>query len=208
MFDSRVGNLGMMFQFEVNNMMQRLGHDIGFKSPARMAKVMIYSHLFNTAMEQLMGRRPLLDPIQAGADAVTQKKEAKDSTLEDLLKRGGRIGGEILSNMPAGQTLAQIIPDSQRKKYLGKTDVGMYPGGAPLVSAIQRGIKDPKSLLTSFVTPFGGGQISKILKAYNASQDVKDLSMGEKIKANIFGPSSAGLVKRKGKYRRLKKEKE
>lgn len=205
-FQSRVGNLAMMFQLEVNNFMQRMFHDVGFKKPSEMAKILVYAHLFNAAMQQITNRKPLFDPIDAVSEAITMQKEKKDSNSVDIAKRLSRVAGEFLSNMPGGQTAASLIPQETRKKYFGDTEVGWY-GGAPLTSAIERGFRKPETLLTNFVTPFGGGQLSKTLRGVTASEDAR-LSGAEKAKAELFGPYAAKLMKNKqGKYIRSKEKK-
>jgi len=210
MFQSKLGNLTMQFQLEVNNMMQHYFHDLGTKEKAKVVKLIVYSHLFNLAMTQLMNRTPIFDPAGAVIDAATQEKDEKDSGAVDIGKRLGRLAGEFLGNMAGGQTLAMAVPDIQRKKYFGKTDFGMYGGGPPLLSATQKAFKNPKSLITTFGTPFGGSQYKKTSEGLKAVKDA-ELKGSEELKAILFGPYSIQNLEKsrkdeEGKQKFYKKE--
>lgn len=201
MFQSKLGNISMQFQLEVNNMMQHYFHDLGFKNKKQLAKLVVYSHLFNLGMKQLMNRTPIFDPLGATIDASTQEKDKKDTTAEDLAKRFGRLVGEVLGNMAGGQSVAMVIPENTRKKYFGKTDFGIYGGGPPLLSSIQKGFKKPSSIVTSFGLPFGGSQYKKTSEGIQAIKEAK-LTGTDKAKAVVFGPYSVEGV---GKSRKNKK---
>lgn len=201
MFQSKLGNLTMQFQLEVNNMMQHYFHDLGPKNKVQLTKLVVYSHLFNLAMKQLMNRTPIFDPAGAVIDASTQEKDKKDSGAVDIGKRLGRLAGEFLGNMAGGQTLAMAVPENQRKKYFGKTDFGLYGGGPPLLSAIQKGFKNPKNLITTFGTPFGGSQFKKTAEGASAIRDAK-LTGTDKAKALLFGPYSIEGIEKSRKDRK------
>lgn len=183
-FESRTGNLAMMFQYEVNNLVQQYVHDYkpnNFQNIKSLGLLMVYSALFNSLFESFTGRRPLPDPIKAGIDAYNS---------DTIAEGAGRIGGEILSSIAGGQTIAAVIPEDTRRKYMGRTEVGLY-SGAPIINSVKRGFEDPKSLVTSFVTPFGGSQINKTARGIKAvKESPKELSNYEKFKAIVFGTGS------------------
>jgi len=170
-FESGLLSMPLRFQLEVNTHAQLWKTEVydnlikdpvtgkWFKAPGRgiLAAVngSIALFLFNTFFEATLGRTPLPDPIRAVLDAMD---------LDEWQERLGRIAGEGLSAIPGGQFIANLAPQEFRKKYFGRTEVGIYPGGIPVVSAI-RGVFYKKSNgIYDFVLPYGGAQLKRILQ--------------------------------------------
>ncbi|RUS42263.1 hypothetical protein [Cohnella sp. AR92] len=156
---SKVGKLIAPFQLEVGNLWHVMGDFAKKKDFTGLAVLFTANWLFNQGMKQVRGSGVTFDPIQATIDAV----EGKDMTAE---QRAGRIGGEVLSNVPLGQTIASLLfTSADRQKYFGKSDPTRFGSGLPLAKAIE----DP----LHFVLPgFGGNQIKK------ATQGVEAMSEG------------------------------
>lgn len=184
-FESNLGNLAMQFQYEVNNLTQQYLQDFkptSFENIKGLGLLIVWSYLFNNFYDKVMGRRPLPDVIDMTKDVIETR---------GVGKKIGRVAGEVLSNVAGGQTVAAALPEKTRKSYMGRTEVGWYGGGAPIVSATQRAIENPASMVTSFALPFGGGQIASTRAGIEAvEQSPKKLTKLQKAKAYTFGPMS------------------
>ena len=161
-FESGVLSLPLQFQLEVNTHAQLWVDEVFkkiFKDPVKATRAAIETSvtlfLFNTFFEKTLGRTPLPDPIRAVSEAV----EA-DTWFEKI----GRIGGEALSSVAGGQFLAGLVPRDIRKKYFGRSEVGIYPGGIPITTALQGVFRTPTNFIYDFVLPYGGGQLKKLLQ--------------------------------------------
>ena len=134
-FESGVLSLPLQFQLEVNTSAQ-LWYDEIFskmiKSPVKAMNSAIQASItlfmMNTLFDKTLGRTPLPDPIRAISDA---------SKADNWVEGVGRIAGEGLANVAGGQFIAGLIPRETRKKYFGRSEVGIYPGGIPVTTAIQ-----------------------------------------------------------------------
>jgi len=155
---SRVTQLIAPFQLEVGNLWHVMGDFVGEKAFGKLALLFVANHLFNKAAEKIRGSAVSFDPIQAMSDALQP-----DQTP---LQRGGRLAGEVLSNIPLGQTAAAAYPEygmkaagielPTRKKFFGREDPTRFGGGALFV----KGLQDP---LYKVLPAFGGGQIKKTI---------------------------------------------
>ncbi len=147
------------FQLEVANLWRVQGDMLKVKDFTGIATLFVASYLFNKAMEQVRGSGVLFDPIQAVVDA----------SQPDLspLQRAGRLGGEILSNVPLGQTLAAAYPEygagklPSREQLFGDNDPTRFGTGLPLT----KGIQNP---LVFLAPPFGGNQAKKTIEGTTA----------------------------------------
>lgn len=166
---SKVFQVFAPFQLEVANLWKIQKDFVNRKDFSALVTLYLANTIFNKAMEQVRGSGVVFDPIQAIYDA---------STENDLtpLERGGRVAGEILSNLPLGQTIASQYPEygptfmgqklPTRKKLFGRNDPTRY--GSGLAGVLTEGLKDPG---LKVVLPFGGLQVEKTAKgikgAYN-----------------------------------------
>jgi hypothetical protein len=152
---SKVFQLVAPFQLEVGNLWHVMKDQVNEKDFGGLAMLLVANWLFNRGAEEVRGSPVVFDPIQAMIDAF----EEKDTTP---LQKAGRLGGEIVSNIPLGQTLTPLFMDeAQRRRYLGKEDPSRFGSGILL----SKGIKDP---LFKILPPFGGYQLEKTLKGANA----------------------------------------
>lgn len=161
---SKVFNLIAPFQLEVNNAWRVMKDFIDVKQFGKLAMLLVWNNIFNHAAESIRGTGVTFDPIDAIWEAATE---------EDLniLQRGGRFGGEILSNIPLGQNLAAMYPEygtnlygvdlPSREALFGEKDPTRFGTGLTLT----KGLQDP---LFKIIAPFGGSQIKKTIQSADA----------------------------------------
>ena len=181
-FTSRLAQVGFQFQTEVNNYINYAFRDIGFKDPVKLTTFFIYAYLMNTLFEQVMNRRPLLDPIDAAVDAF--KSEGPAQAV-------GRLAGEWLSNVPGGQLLANLYPQygmtvvglklPTKEKFFGRSEAGRF-GPIPISSIYRHPI-------SSLVT--GGGQLRKTFGGLKAVSSGRVENRRGKRLFGIAGPAEA-----------------
>ena len=100
---SKIFQLVAPFQLEVGNLWSVMRDFTKAKDFGALMTLFVSSWVLNRGMEKARGSGVAFDPMQAFIEAMG----------EDLtpLQRGGRIAGEVLSNMPGGQTAASIYPE-------------------------------------------------------------------------------------------------
>ena len=154
------------FTVEVNNTVKVLEDMVGKRDVVGLATFFVGSWLYNQMLDKTRGSSPLFDPIQAFYDAFTG-----DMTTAQKV---GRVAGEFVSALPAGQLAAQIYPEKgfnlgtipfvgkvntpTRKDLLGDGDPTRYGTGIFLAKATS----EPWTYLG---LPFGGLQVKKTLGA-------------------------------------------
>jgi hypothetical protein len=157
------------FQLEVTNLWWAM-QDLAKTNPGILAKfdkfatLFVSLYLLNRAAEEIRGSSVALDPIQATIDAVGEVIERPSA--EGVLRGGGRLAGEVLSNVPLGQTVASLYPQfgfnvgdtklPTRSELFGREDPTRFGGGLLSTKALQ----DP---LYKILPPFGGSQIKKTI---------------------------------------------
>lgn len=129
----------------------------------------VYLYLMDNMFEKATGGRPLFDPIEATIDGIQEIKA--DTGLPGWLKAGGRLAGEVVSNLPMGQTLGQVYPEyganiggvklPSRKEFFGSADPTRF--GEGLLST--KALSDP---LFKILPSYGGSQIKKSLQGLSA----------------------------------------
>lgn len=183
------------FQLEVANLWKVQRDFVKEKDFGAIVTLYLGAWLLNKGMEETRGSKVVFDPIDAITDAFTD---------EDLSgwEKAGRVGGEILSNVPLGQTLANFYPEygtkhlPTREDFFGDRDPNRFGSGL----LVAKGVQDP---LFKLLPPFGGAQIQKSLKGISALQDEgvynKDQSklkypvsndIGNGLKGTLFGPGA------------------
>ncbi len=182
-FESGVLSLPLQFQLEVNTHAQLWADEVFkkiFKNPVKATRAAtetaITLFLFNTLFNKTMGRTPLPDPIRAAGEAM----EA-DTWSEGI----GRIGGEALSSVAGGQFFANLVPHDIRKKYFGRSEVGIYPGGIPITSALEGVFRTPTNFVFDFVLPYGGGQLKKIFQGIEGVDKMGSFNKSDKLQFPI-----------------------
>lgn len=161
------------FQVEVANLWNVFGDWANEGGPTFASKMMKYSvaaFLMNKAAKEIRGSDVTFDPINATIEGAQALKEEEDKKI-GAMKFGGRILGEVLSNVPLGQTAAATYPeygfkvgDTQyptREALFGEGDPTKYGSGL----LINKGLQDP---LYKILSPFGGAQMKKTLDGQKA----------------------------------------
>jgi len=152
LFSSKTLGALTQFQLEVNNQMSFLMKDIpknlGY-SKAQIASSLVqfavFSYLFNNLYEKVVGRRPQIDPIQAGL-----------TTAEGLQNGDGLQALNPLNQQGVG--FSDKTGTGQILNQLPFTSVG--GGRLPITTAIT----NPQYYL---LPPFGGGQLKKTIEGLN-----------------------------------------
>lgn len=121
------------FTLEMGNSWLIMKDFMDAKQYTKIAKMLMYNWLFNSAAEQVTGRRIVFDPIDAVWDAFNSE--------EDRTPKGiaGRLAGEVVSNIPGGAQAAQLaLPDAEaRETFFGEEDPTRFGTGFGVL-----GIKD------------------------------------------------------------------
>ena len=151
---SRIFQLIAPFQVEVANLWNVQRDFVKDKDFGGLIALYVLNFLLNKGMEQARGSGVVFDPIDATIDAFMEE----DTTLG---QKAGRLGGEVLSNLPLGQTIAAQLPEQMRKDLFGRQDPTRYGTGLLLTE----GIKNPAYRLA---LPFGGAQLEKTFKGATA----------------------------------------
>lgn len=164
---SKVFQLVAPFQLEVGNLWHVMKDFVSAKDFSGLATTLVASYLMNRVAEKVRGSDVTFDPIEATYEAGKLFASDPDKK-KGALKAGGRLAGEVLSNIPLGQTVASLYPEygfklnnyqlPTRKDFFGEGDPTKYGTG---VLAL-KGLQDP---LFKVVPPFGGGQVEKTYKA-------------------------------------------
>jgi hypothetical protein len=167
---SKLFQLAAPFQLEVGNLWWVMKDQVDAKQFGQLAKLVVASYLFNRVAENIRGSDVVFDPIQATKEGIDAFNEEEDKT-RGALRFGGRIAGEVLGNVPLGQSVASVYPEygatvgdyklPTRKEFFGKGDPTRF--GSGLLAS--QGITDP---LFKLVPPFGGQQIKKTLGGIKA----------------------------------------
>jgi len=167
---SLLGRLVMPFQVEVANMWHVFGDALKEKDYAGLALMPIMLWIFNEGYKQIHGSDVTFNPIGALQDALNEEEMTPG-------KLAGRLAGEVLSNLPAGQTLAAALPENWRQEYFGKTDPTRYgTSGATLIKPLMDATSDYTKGdylgagldLASYVLPYGAGQLKKTVEGARA----------------------------------------
>lgn len=204
---SKVVQTIIPFTLEVGNAWRVMFDMVKGKDAAGIAILFTANHVLNNITEELRGSPVTFDPIDAMLEAANDELSP--------LETAGRLGGEVLSNVPAGQFLAGAYPEygdiagfkgPTREEIFGERNPQRF--GTGLVAA--NGISDP---LFKVLPSFGGNQLKKslggleIMKNGGSYKDGKGVTnafpfMGEtkelkfpvemsnedKVKMSLFGP--------------------
>lgn len=175
--ESKIFNVFAPFSLEVGNTWSVLGDFVKEKDFGAVALFFVASYLMNAAANHVRGSNVVFDPINAalegGAEAADEMHAGNPGRA--ALKFGGRMAGEVLSNVPLGQTFASVIPD----QWVQNATAGLT--GAPITKAELYGNGDPGRFgatilpvsgladpLYRLLPPFGGAQVKKTKDAIAA----------------------------------------
>lgn len=177
---ARLFQLIAPFQLEVGNLWWVMKDMVDEKAFGKIATLFIANYLFNRTAEKIRGSDVTIDPIQATIEAVQAFSEEEDKK-KGALKAGGRLAGEVISNIPGGQTIASgwlPLSDQQRKEFFGKGDPARF--GSGLLST--KGLQDP---LYKILPPFGGAQLKTTIEGIGAVNRGYSETQGGKIQYPI-----------------------
>lgn len=178
MQQSQVVKLIAPFQVEVNNawqLMKQMGGSALKDKNKALGLLIMYgmTWLMNEINEALTGNRVGMDIFNAMQDAVANWDEEKNP-VANTFNSAGRLVGEILSNVPMGAQIAQMVVSDEydREKLFGEADPSRFNTGNiginalmdPAVQLATGQNVDWQSLVTNFVTPYGGKQLNRFYK--------------------------------------------
>ena len=165
---SKLFQLVAPFTLEVNNLWKVQKDFLKNKDMAGLGMLFAGNFLLNNVMEEVRGSGVVFDPI----DAIIQGAESGEGLGDKVLKAGGSLAGEVLTNVPLGQFAATAYPEyggkigelelPTRKELFGESDPTRFGVGLPVLKAIQ----DP---LKNLALPYGGAQVSKAIKGAKAT---------------------------------------
>jgi len=190
------------FQLEVGNLWHVMGDMVKGRDFAGLATLFVANYLMNRVAEQVRGSDVTFDPINALIEGF--QNQAKDEgVLGKGIKVGGRLAGEILSNVPLGQTVSGLYPEKganipgvgkmTRSELFGEGDPTRVGSGL----LTKQGLSDP---LFKVVPAFGGSQLKKTYQGTKALIEGEQESKAGKtlfevsatpqniIRAPAFGP--------------------
>ena len=184
------------FQVETNNAYQTFKGLARDKDVASMMAIIIGSWLMNGLYEAILNRRPLPDVIDTALDAWDDEDEETDIGTK-LFNTGVRIGGEIISAMPAGSLVFGMagFNENTKKAMFGDSDPTRYGNGNIGLSTISSALgdvynavnkKDPRYLMNAgsdlffnYVTPGGGRQIQRTIEGLQSEGILPQYVNGE-----------------------------
>lgn len=169
--ESKIMQMIAPFQLEVQNLWWVMRDFAKEKDFRALIILFVGAWLFNRAAEETRGSKVMFDPIDAIYDG-TRILQQEENVGRGIMLAGGRLAGEVLSNVYLGQTLATWIPEygikvgkfetPQRSELFG-TEADPTRFGTGLL--VKKGLEDP---LFKLVTPFGGMQIKKTYQGISA----------------------------------------
>ena len=185
---SKVIRLILPLQREVRNTWLLMKDAAHRRDMMWVGRFVVSSFVMNQIYRQIFGESRTLDLGGALMDAFKMLDESDESTQVAVAQSLGRIGGEFLSNIPAGQLLTeQFMPEGVRRKYLGKSDPSRFGTGVGLVPSLgwsfwkggtnllegeyDRAGNEALNIGSKVLLPFGGGQVKKTLKGLAALKE-------------------------------------
>ena len=162
---SKVMQMVVPFTLEVGNMWHVMNDMKKAKDFGGLALLFASNYVLNRVMEEVRGSPITFDPIDAMLDSFN----------DDLTKveTAGRLTGEVLSNIPGGQYVSGIYPESgeivglklpRREDMFGDRDPRRFGSGL----FMNNGVTDP---LFKILPKFGGNQMKKALEGAEVLKD-------------------------------------
>ena len=143
---SKIMGLVAPFQVETNNSYQLLKEQLGKKNAAGVIALQVNTFLLNAAYTAAIGSSVLgFDFIAATIDVIKNAlgigddDDEKKDALDVVNYAAGRYGGELLSAMPMGAQIAEIITsgDANRAdRWFGENNPAKFGNGIALFSSI------------------------------------------------------------------------
>lgn len=139
---SKLMGLVAPFEVETNNSYQLLKEQIGKKNAAGVIALQVNTFLLNAAYTAAIGSVVLgFDFIAATLDVIKNAMGADkdDDVLDKIEYAVGRYGGELLSGMPMGAQIAEIITAGDSNfadKLFGDNNPAKFGNGIALASTL------------------------------------------------------------------------
>lgn len=179
---SKAVQLVMPFTLEVANLWHVMGDFVKKKEFGAIATLFVANYVLNKGMEATRGSKVTFDPIDAAVDAFSDKELSN-------VQKGGRLAGEVLSNIPLGQHLAGLYPEDgavanfkgpRREELFGDRNPQRF--GTGLIAA-----ESLKDTAFKFALPFGGNQVKKTLNGIEAMNDEGEYLKGSLLNLPFMG---------------------
>lgn len=187
---SQVFQMVAPFQLEVTNLWWVMKDFVKEKDFGAFLILFTSAYMFNRVAEDVRGNPVVFDPINAVIEGYGAFKDAS-TPGEGLLRMAGRFGGEVLSNLPLGQTIASIYDENgggflggavetiagtklTSKELFGSQDPTRYGSGL----LVMKGLQDP---LYKILPPFGGSQIKKTKEGIQALMEKGVFNKGDQL---------------------------
>lgn len=192
------------FQLEVQNVWHVLGDFVNKKQFGAIATTMVTVFLMNRVAEEIRGSDVAFDPINAMWEGY-KLFESDPNKWRGAGRAGGRLVGEVLSNVVFGQTIAAQYPQygteiggvklPSREEFFGDEDPTRF-GTSPLV---MQSAQDP---LYKILPPFGGGQLKKTVGGAKAIRNGDVVRADGKLMYEVDTNSPESIIKNLifGKY--------
>lgn len=191
---SKTFQLVAPFQIEVANSWHVMKDMVRAKDFGGIVTFFLAAYLMNEAAKKVRGSKVVFDPIDSLLDGATQASDEITDTGNigrAIFKFTGRQAGELLSNIPLGQTIAAAIPESwvkgatgltgapqDKKEFFGEADPGRFGSSLLAIS----GLSDP---LYKLIPPFGGAQAKRTVEGIQALQKGSVTNAGGKKAFNV-----------------------
>ena len=198
------------FQVEVGNAvwavtdLRKRGTGPTMRNPvSKIATFTLAAYLMNRVAENIRGNPVSFDPLNALVEGIQVASDERRGVPERVAAIPGRLAGEVLGNVPLGQSFAAVYPEygmnipgtdvklPTRKQIFGSNDPTRFGSTILTVDAIK---KWPERLLL----PFGGVQASKTIRGIKAlnlgavplsKKEIKIKPTGANtLRALLFGP--------------------
>lgn len=173
---SEVVKLIAPFQLEVNNSWQAMKENFKAKNGAGFVAMAVVSFAMNEALRQTLGYDVSFDMINALIEGI-KGWDDEEEKWDNLMNVFGRLTGEIVSNIPMGAQIAQLLwsDEASRERFLGDADPTRFGTGnigldmvTSVVTEMVAGNNFADDLLSAtlnLVLPWGGKQTEKIVEA-------------------------------------------
>lgn len=170
---SKVTQMVIPFTLEVGNLWRVMKEFVTAKDFGGIAILFTANWLINRGMEEIRGSGVTFDPIDAIIDSFQE-----DTPWHE---KGGRVAGEIFSNLPLGSQISSMYPEDgkllglqgpTRKEFFGDRDPQRFGTNLILTDAVT-------NPLFSAALPFGGNQLRKTLEGLETIRDEGSYKNGE-----------------------------
>lgn len=159
LFEAKGLRIVTQFQVEVANMVSWLQYDVPIEAKGSilkhtriLAEWAVLSLVFNNLYEEMMGRRPTIDPIYMVATLAGETKAGEDRPFKERISPAVK---EMVGSLPFGNI---VLPGGRVPLSAG------IPNPFALVEGKSGFIQEASKPLAYLAAPFGGGQVKKTIE--------------------------------------------